>query len=531
MKMVKSKKTKKLPYDAHEFRFKSLQELMDYIKNKNQNKEKYEVLKLSGNELDVIKLIKKYKLKYPTCDYNDWDYKSFRVFAKAKTGSFAIGPRSMYGQTKTKLNVRGQKIEIIKTPRWQSGEHNFLSKIATALEKDYVVLDIETTGLDPVLDDIIEIGIYENDDNQYSRYLPLENKTTNTAYEINQINEDLLKNAIPITQEEVDYIIDRFDLKNKVVLIWTGKNLFDRLFLEAYFLKHDLLGLENITFFNGRTLFEKYESLNLPYLPKDIVAHACKINTKNAHNAIEDCRIESKIVEKLLDGSIVPLMEEFQKGTILKVKAFLSTDSWSSQRAEILYDDFCKMLVLKNGPVGGDYDKAHLTRGFEWMDIHHIDEKIVDDIATRTAKATSLGDEDELKRLEQYNRKNRLVYATKVEHFILHCLLDVIRGSFSGGTHFIFGDILKMETGIFKENTKDFFIQRDKESFYNDFSLDELIKIYTTNLKFHNNRMEYCVENFYKLSEYDVDNQKYSILMEKIKSQAGDTTLKFSNRK
>jgi hypothetical protein len=39
--------------------------------------------------------------------------------------------------------------------------------------------------------------------------------------------------------------------------------------------------------------------------------------------------------------------------------------------------------------------------------------------------------------------------------------------------------------------------------------------------------MEYCVENFYKLSEYDIDNQKYSILMEKIKSQAGDTTSNF----
>lgn len=500
-----------------ELKFDFVQDIIDYIDNHNDRKEKRGTLVINGNEIDVLRLVKHYKLKYPNQSYKNCNYRLFRACMMPPKNSFIIGPSSMYGNVITRFNIKDWIVEVRFNLK-SSYEHNFASIMAKELTKEteYVVLDIETTGLNPVTDDIIQIGILKNENEYYSRYLPLEKKETNTAFAINRISDACLKNSTPLTQAEVDEIIEKFDLKNKVVAIWTGKNLFDRLFLEAYFLEHDLKGLENIKFFNAKVLLDKYVELNLSYSPKDYIASLYQISVKNAHNAISDCIIEYTIIENLLFGNISPLLETPYNKYLAAIKEYFSSRYKAKYKAKILYDKFCETLIYKNGPVLNDYDCEHLTRGQEWIDIHHVDEKTIDDIATRTNLALAIGDKDVLDSLKPYNRRERLVYANKVEHFILHCLIEIFREGISGGPHWTFGDIIKMQIGFFEKGTKEYEIQQSQETFYSSISLEEVVKIYTFILKMNNLDLDSCINNFYKLKDYNYDEEKLSNFKNKI---------------
>jgi DNA polymerase III epsilon subunit-like protein len=497
--------------------FKSIQELMTYIDSKDQNKKQYDVLRLVGNDIDATKLIIKYKLNLSDIDYSKDSYQFFKLLCWPKRKSYIVGPPSQYGNILRRFNIKGQKVEISSIQK--NFDHNFASKMAETLNRnnEYVVLDIETTGLNSLTDDIIQICIYRNDDDYFCKYLPLTKKSTNTAYEINKISDDDLKNATHITQEDVNYIIDKFDLKNKIVAIWTGENLFDRTFLETYFLEHDLTGLENIKFFNARKLLNNFPELGFKYAPKDKIASLYGINIENAHNALEDCIMQHTITENLLNKNISPLLKKEYEDLLQAIKYSFDC-KMIKFNAGILYDKMCNSLITQNGPVLNDYDCPHRTRGSEWIDIHHIDEKEIDDIATRTNIANKIQDKEELERLKIYNKKERLVYATKVEHFILHCLLDYIRKCPSGGPHWTFGDIVKMQIGKFEKGSKEYNIQQKQQSFFSLISFDEIIKIYADILNYNSANLDFCIFSFYKLNTYEYDEEKLNEIKEKIKA-------------
>ena len=65
----------------------------------------------------------------------------------------------------------------------------------------YVVLDVETNGLNSTYDDLLSISIYEpSTDRMYNRFLPLElNKYVFTT-DINGITDEMLDDKEPITQ-------------------------------------------------------------------------------------------------------------------------------------------------------------------------------------------------------------------------------------------------------------------------------------------------------------------------------------------
>ena len=100
----------------------------------------------------------------------------------------------------------------------------------------YVVLDIETNGL-YVRDDILSISIYKPDDGtSYSRFLPLElaSRLNPEASSINGITMADLDGAQPLTQADVDEIIETFELDRRQVLTY-GE--FDKRMLKHYFLR------------------------------------------------------------------------------------------------------------------------------------------------------------------------------------------------------------------------------------------------------------------------------------------------------
>lgn len=512
-----------------EKRLNSLQEVIDYLDNSISIEEPLstllfgasalEVITLNGTELDALKLIEKYDLKFESerCNRN---YTYCMKFPQSTPNTYCVGPTSMYGHIPYKLNVKGHGVNIIKNSK-TNYESGYVSSLADGLMQDekYVILDIETTGLSPVLDDIIQICIYENEKNYIARYLPLEKRDNNTAYEYNHIEEDLLQNQSPLTQDEVDQIIEKFDLENKTVVIWTGKNYFDRIFIESYFYQHDLKGLEKIKFYNGKNLLDLIENCPDGSKSKDSIALIYGIDITNAHDALEDCRIQHRIVENLLALNYGPFMgkKTYYENMLCEVKDLFFGKSINST-AEELYDNLCTELNIKNGRVLEDYDKKPRTRGRDWIDIHHMDEKILDNIATRTNEARKNQDFVELSRLSPYNKKERLVYATKVEHFLLHCLLNLINDIPSCGPHWLFGDLLKMEIGIFEKGSLAHNIQEKREAtFYSTIDFASLVYIYGKVLNIQGLTLE-LAKDFYKLDTYIYDEEKFKDIMRKIET-------------
>jgi hypothetical protein len=146
--------------------------------------------------------------------------------------------------------------------------------------------------------------------------------------------------------------------------------------------------------------------------------------------------------------------------------------------AEILYDHFCDELIKKYGIVDDDYDGNPTKRGKEWLDIHHIDETVLDDIAKRTVNAIKENDFETLKSLKELNKKDRLLYANKIEHFLLHYLIDCMRGKdiFSGGPNFLWDGSVALKYFFLKQ--KHLVQLQKREDFYNDISLIDLTKLY-----------------------------------------------------
>ena len=506
-------------------KFKSVEEIIDFIDNSSSIEKSpcdfYEpdIIEFNGTELDVLKLVKKYGLNLKIeRKSRDNTYKSFNRGTQNTPNTYCVGPKSMYGHTPYKLNIKGYNIKITQNTKTNYNTR-YTSTLSDKLKADekYVVLDIETTGLEPLFDDIIQICIYENETNYILKYLPLEKKETNTAYEINRIDDDLLKKQRALTQEDIDAAIKRFDLENKTVVIWTGKNYFDRVFIECYFHEHKLKGLEKIRFYNGADLLELIENYPLKSKSKDTIARLYEIDITNAHRALEDCRIEKLIVENLLNKNYTPLINNGHYVNLLNEIRFLFLSNSSTFNTEELYDNFCEVLLAKNGRVLEDYDNHPQTKGKEWIDIHHIDEKILDNISTRTNNAKQNQDLCELDKLKPYNKKERLVYATKVEHFLLHCLLNLINNT-SLGVHFLFGDLLKMEIGIFNESSSAFYIQeKRKETYYSIVDFNSLVDIYREVLN-QQRLTPSLVENFYKLDFYVYNKEKYESIINKLKA-------------
>jgi len=83
-----------------------------------------------------------------------------------------------------------------------------------------------------------------------------------------------------------------------------------------------------------------------------------------------------------------------------------------------------------------------------------------------------------LRQLKKYNKKEKLVYANKIEHFLLHYLIDCMRGPYvlSGGPNFLWDSCIALECFTLK---MPYLIELQKRTdFYNDISLVDLTKLY-----------------------------------------------------
>ena len=168
--------------------------------------------------------------------------------------------------------------------------------------KKYVVLDVETNGLSSIKTDLLSISIFSPDTKKiYNKFLPLElNNEILTTWK-NGITTDTLKNATHLTQEEVNNIIEEFELDKRIILIYGN---IDEKFIKNYFKRKKLTGFEKLNFFN----FKK-NIISSPFsvgnITKDNLCLLYKIeNVQEIHTGINDCILEWELFKKM-DGKML----------------------------------------------------------------------------------------------------------------------------------------------------------------------------------------------------------------------------------
>lgn len=167
----------------------------------------------------------------------------------------------------------------------------------------YVVLDVETNGLNSTYDDLLSISIYDpSTDRMYNRFLPLElNKFVFTT-DINGITDEMLDDKEHITQEEFDKLIDDFKLHEKTILTY-GR--IDKTFIKAYCKRHKISGVEQMNFYNFKhqIISSSFSSGNVT---KD---NLCKMfgidNVQDVHSGENDCLLEWKLFKELNNNYLI----------------------------------------------------------------------------------------------------------------------------------------------------------------------------------------------------------------------------------
>lgn len=170
-------------------------------------------------------------------------------------------------------------------------------------------LDIETTGLDPAKDEILEVGIINvKEQIILSRLLkPIKNTSWPEAQAINKITPEMVQ-----TSQEFRYakkvISDK--LKDRVVYIWNAP--FELSFLKAQLKDSAVIcAMEEFGDYIKRVQPQNVSESGR-YKMQD-VAKALGIETKHAHTAIGDARTMLAILNKIRDKNFPPPTFDFTK--------------------------------------------------------------------------------------------------------------------------------------------------------------------------------------------------------------------------
>lgn len=165
------------------------------------------------------------------------------------------------------------------------------------IEKKYVVLDVETNGLSSQYDDLLSISIYKPDEEKmYNRFLPLElNNDVYTTY-INGITKEDLVDKQPLVQDEVNRIIDEFELDKRTILIYGH---LDERFIKNYFKRKQLNGYEILNFYNF-----KHDIISSRFsngiVTKDNLCRIYGIEmVSDVHSGANDCILEWELFKKI----------------------------------------------------------------------------------------------------------------------------------------------------------------------------------------------------------------------------------------
>ena len=170
-------------------------------------------------------------------------------------------------------------------------------KSVILLPDNYTVIDIETTGLSPLWDQIIELGAirYRNGEPsaEYNTLLHIDDELDPFIVSLTGITDDMLSNAPKINDKIPEFI----DFIGSDIVI--GHNVgFDINFIYDASLRY-----AGKPFSNDHINTVRFANKLLPDLPSKSLASICDkfgISTAGAHRAVEDCKLTNEIYRRFV---------------------------------------------------------------------------------------------------------------------------------------------------------------------------------------------------------------------------------------
>lgn len=214
-----------------------------------------------------------------------------------------------YQNTKQTVEPKGFKYYLIDT-----GYKTDTSKY----KHRYVVFDVETNGTRKNNDDLLSLSIYDPSTGIcYNRYFPLDLQPVILTGFIHGITDEMLAGSTHITQEEMDHIINYFDLKNSILLSFSGgKGTFDSSFVINYCERHGVHGFEDLQYKNIKELIPAAPFGTEGQLSKDNLCRMFGIEgVTDLHSSMNDCVLEWKLFEKLARQPVFFIQNHLYKYT------------------------------------------------------------------------------------------------------------------------------------------------------------------------------------------------------------------------
>lgn len=261
-------------------------------------------------------------------EYRLFDEKISSLQRQAKNQKKSLGTLA-----KIKLLKRAKKHlppfakEEVKKPLPFSASFHQTGYLGTdqELAKKYVVFDVETNGLRKKKDDLLSLSTYDPVTGVcYNHFFPLDAQPVILTTWINGITSCSLKGATHLSQDEVDQIIKYFNLKNRILLSYSGgKGLFDQDFVKNHSDRHHLVGFEKLTYENIKSLLPAAPFGYQGSMSKDELCSILGIEGVQAvHSGENDCILEWKLFEKIGPIPLLCLQErlyQYNKNYIVPV--------------------------------------------------------------------------------------------------------------------------------------------------------------------------------------------------------------------
>ena len=160
------------------------------------------------------------------------------------------------------------------------------------LKNKYLVFDVETNGVRKSNDDLLSLSIYDPTTGVcYNRYFPLDLQPLVLTGFIHGITDEMLENEYEMSQEEMDWLISYFHLKDRVLLSYSGgQGTFDLSFVQNYCKRHGIIGFENLQFENIKSRIPTAPFGTEGQLTKDNLCRMFGIEGVNEiHSSYNDC--------------------------------------------------------------------------------------------------------------------------------------------------------------------------------------------------------------------------------------------------
>lgn len=168
--------------------------------------------------------------------------------------------------------------------------------------KAYIIIDLETTGLDPINDRIIEIGAIKigKENKEYSSIIWQDIKLSEKISNITGISDEDIKKG----KDEKNAINEFIDFIGEDTLVGYNIN-FDIKFINEALKRQEKPKIKNMTY--DVMQYVKNDKLFLKNYKLETVIKEYGINENVPHRAIEDVKIIQKLIPKL--NKLVKILE------------------------------------------------------------------------------------------------------------------------------------------------------------------------------------------------------------------------------